>query len=150
MRKVREVSPFFWSTFWALTVCDIYFCIWKLPKFIFMRSSFCPFWSAKYLNFGDVSCEIRILSHLIQETYTLRKLKNRVLLFLSSWETNLSDPMVYFCLFKNATLHRVKAKICNFNLNIVRMQFSLVATFFFLILVICFSWNLHLKLSMGF
>ena len=30
---------FFSSTFWALTACDIHFCIWKLSKFIFMRSA---------------------------------------------------------------------------------------------------------------
>ena len=59
-KETRQMTPFFSSTFWALTVCDVHFCIWKLPKFIFMGSSFCPFWSAKYLNFGGVSCEIRI------------------------------------------------------------------------------------------
>ena len=144
------MTPFFWSTFWALTVCDIYFCIWKLPKSIFMRSSFCPFWSAKYLNFGDASCEIRILSHLIQETYTLKKLKNRNYFFfrvekqicLIPWSTFVWSRML-FCI-------ELKLRFCNFNLNILRMQFSLVATYFFLLLVICFSWNLHLKQSMGF
>ena len=104
----------FSSTFWALTVCDFHFCIWKLPKFIFMRSSFRPFWSGKYLNFRVVNCEIRILSRLIQETYPLRKVKNQVLLFLSSWEPDLSDLMVYFCLFQNAILHRVEAKVLKF------------------------------------
>ena len=38
------------------------------------------FWSAKYLSFGSGSCEIRILSGLIQETYTLGKVKIQVLL----------------------------------------------------------------------
>ena len=28
------------STLWALTVCDIHFCIWNLSKFIFMGSPF--------------------------------------------------------------------------------------------------------------
>ena len=51
-----------------------------------MGSPFSPFWSVKHLNFEGESCEIRILSRLIQETYTLRKIKNQVLLFLSSWE----------------------------------------------------------------
>ena len=45
-----------------------------------------PFWSAKYLNFGGESYEIRIFSHSIQKTYTLRKKKNQILLFLSSLE----------------------------------------------------------------
>ena len=38
------------------------------------------FWFAKYLNVGSGSSEIRILSGLIQETYTLGKVKNQVLL----------------------------------------------------------------------
>ena len=33
-----------------------------------MESPYGPFWSTKYLNFGGESCEIRILSHSIQET----------------------------------------------------------------------------------
>ena len=45
-----------------------------------------PFWSAKKLNFKDESCDIRILSRSIQQTYTSRKVKNQVLLFLMSWE----------------------------------------------------------------
>ena len=36
------MTPFFSSTFWALTVCDIHFCIWKMSKFVFMGS---PLWS---------------------------------------------------------------------------------------------------------
>ena len=36
------MTPFFSSTFWALTVCDIHFYVWKMSKFIFMRS---PLWS---------------------------------------------------------------------------------------------------------
>ena len=40
-----------------------------------MGDPFGPFWSGKYLNFGDESCEIRSLSCSIQETYTLRKVK---------------------------------------------------------------------------
>ena len=43
-------------------------------------SPFGRFWSAKYLNFEGESCKIRILSRLIQETYTLRKVKTQVLL----------------------------------------------------------------------
>ena len=60
---------------------------------------FDPFWSAKYLNFGGESCEIKILSCSIQETCTLKKVKKQVLLFLSSWELNLSNLMVdkHFC-----------------------------------------------------
>ena len=106
--KIIQMTPFFSSTFWVLIACDIHFCIWKLPKFVFMGSSFRSFWSSKYLNFGGVSCKIRILSRSIRETYTLRKVKSQVLLFLSSWEPNLFDLMVYFCLFQNVILQRVE------------------------------------------
>ena len=113
-KEIRQWTPFLTSNFWVLTVCYIHLCIWKLPKFIFMGSSFCPFWPAKYLNFGGVSCETRILPRSIQKTYTLSKVKNQVLFFRSSWEPNLSDVMVYFYLFQNAILHRVKAKVLKF------------------------------------
>ena len=43
---------------------------------------FGPFWSAKYWNLWGGSCEITNLSCLIQKTYTLRKVKNQVLIFL--------------------------------------------------------------------
>ena len=109
-KQIRKMTPFF-SSFWALTICDIHFCIWELSKFIFMGLSFHSFWSTKYLNFGGVSCEVRILSRSIQETYTLRKVKNQVLLFLSIWEPNLSN---LFCLFQNAILHRFEARILKF------------------------------------
>ena len=41
----------------------------------------------------------------------IKENKNQILLFLSSWEPNFSDLMVYFCLFQNAILHMVEAKV---------------------------------------
>ena len=61
---------------------EIYFCIWKMS----ICPTFGPFWSAMYLDFGGESCEIKILSFSIQETYTLRKVKNQALLFHSNWQ----------------------------------------------------------------
>ena len=107
-------DPIFSFIFWALTISNFHFCILKLAKFIFIGSSFRPFWSAKYLNFGGVTCRIRILSCSIQDTYTLRKVKNQLLLFLSSWVPNLSDLMVYFCLFQNAISYRVEGRFLKF------------------------------------
>ena len=37
-KDIRQMTPFFSCTFWALMTCDIHFCIWKLLKFIFMGS----------------------------------------------------------------------------------------------------------------
>ena len=36
--ETRQMTPFFSSTF-SVTVCDIYYYIWKKSKFIFMRST---------------------------------------------------------------------------------------------------------------
>ena len=149
-KEIGQITPFFSSTFWAPTVCDIHFCIWKLPKFIFMGSSFRPFWSAKYLNFGGVSCEIRILSRLFPVAYTLRKVKNQVLLFLSSWEPNLSDLMVYFCLFQNAILYKVEDRVLTFLTHFPQNAVFIACNIFSVLFVICLSWNLRLKLSHEF
>ena len=35
-KETRQMTPFFSSTFWALTSCDIHFCILKMSKFVFM------------------------------------------------------------------------------------------------------------------
>ena len=40
--ETRQMTPFLSSTFYAPTVCNIHFYIWKSPKFIFMWS---PLWS---------------------------------------------------------------------------------------------------------
>ena len=115
MKKGNLINEAIFFIYFLSSVCDIHFCIWKLlSKWIFMGSSFRPFWSAKYLNFGGVSCEIRNLPRSIQETYTLRKVKNQILLFLLSWEPNLSDLLVYFCLFQSVVLHRVEARVLKF------------------------------------
>ena len=56
-----------------------------------MGSPFGPFWSAKYLNFGGESCETRILSRSIQETYTSRNVKNNLNnLRAISWSKNMT------------------------------------------------------------
>ena len=87
-----------WLYFFCLLfeLCLWYhFCIGKFSKIIFMGGTFGPFWCAKNMNFGGESFEIRVLSCSIQEIYKLRKVKNQVLFFLSSWAPNLSDLMVY-------------------------------------------------------
>ena len=45
------MTPFFSSTFWALTFCDIHFCNWKLSKFIFMGSHLCSILVCKIPEF---------------------------------------------------------------------------------------------------
>ena len=106
-RKLDKWPHFFFIQFLSSN-CLWYFCIRKLSKFSFMGPSFRPFRSAKYLNFGGVTCEIRILSRLFQVAYTLRKVKNQVLLFyrvenqicLISWSTFASYRMLFCIVLK--------------------------------------------------
>ena len=115
------MTPSFSSTFWALSMIFIF--VSDNCQIHFMGSSFHPFWSAKYLNFTDVSCEMRILPRSIQKIYTLRNVKNQVLLFLSCWGTKfVACPWMLFYI-------GLKLRIWNFTPIFPTMQFSLVATF---------------------
>ena len=74
-------------------------------------------------EFRDVSCEMRILPRSIQKIYTLRNVKNQVLLFLSCWGTKfVACPWMLFYI-------GLKLRIWNFTPIFPTMQFSLVATF---------------------
>ena len=85
-----------------LTTFFIYFlsskCLW-CPFFEFENfqdsfswgPSFGPFWSAKKLDFGGETCEIRILAYLIYIKIHIKESKKPGFSFLSSWEKNVSD-----------------------------------------------------------
>ena len=100
-KETRQITPFFHLLFELWLFVIFIFVFEKCQNsFSWPSPPFGPFWSVKYLNFGSESYEISILSRSIQETYTLRKVKNQVLLFQSTWEPNLSDLMVYNKAFK--------------------------------------------------
>ena len=84
MRHENQTNdPIFLSAFRALLFRKIIFTFENCQSLF----SWGPLWSVmvcKILNFEGESCEIRILFHSLQETYTLRKVKNQVLLFLLS------------------------------------------------------------------
>ena len=46
--EIRQMTPFFSSTFPALTVCNIHFCFWKIVKTYFHVAPFDPFCSVKF------------------------------------------------------------------------------------------------------
>ena len=60
----------------------------NFQNYFSLEPPFGLFWSAEYLSLGGENCEIRILSCLTQGGYTLKKLRNQILLFLLSWEPN--------------------------------------------------------------
>ena len=72
-KETRQMTLFSFP-FWALTVIFIF--VFKNCKNLFSCGQhFGPFWSAKYLIFVGENCNNRILSSLIQETCTFRKVK---------------------------------------------------------------------------
>ena len=75
-------------------------------------------------------------------------LSNRLSFYLGSPFHMISSLFSHFYLFQNAILHKkLKLRFCNFKPVFLRMQFSLVATIFSLLLVISLSWYLHLTIS---
>ena len=76
---------------------------------------------------------------------------NRLLFYLGSLLHVLSSLFGHFYLFQNAILHEMlKLWFWDFKSIFFRIQFSLVPTFFSLVLVICLSRYLHLTLSHEF
>ena len=76
---------------------------------------------------------------------------NRLHFYLGSPLHRISSLFSNFCLFRKVILQKIlKLGFWNFTLIFLRMQFSLVATFFSLVLVICLSWCFHLELSHEF
>ena len=61
--EIRQMIPFFSSTFSNLTVCNVHFWIWKCSKFIFMGSPLGLFWSLKYLTFWPKATNSDSSSH---------------------------------------------------------------------------------------
>ena len=103
--EARQKTSFFLLLF---ELCLWYWILYlKNAKILFHGDPFGPFWSAKYLKFGAKSCEIKILSPLIQETYTLHKVKKTSFTFsiklriIFVWSHGLYLFSVYlnFCLY---------------------------------------------------
>ena len=142
LRTITQMTLFFSSTFWALFVIFI-FAFEKCQNLFSWDPPFGPFWFVKYLNFEGESCEI-------QETYTLRKVKNQERtskeLSQSNWDRNLSDLMVY----KNRYLGR----FCDLSLFIEqRFQFiyekNLIKLFRWFILLKSLEKRKHMKHSVS-
>ena len=73
---------------------------------------------------------------------------NRLSFYLGSPLHIISSLLSHIGLFQNPILHKMlKLGFWNFKPIFLRMQFSLVATFFSLVLVISLSWYFHLTFS---
>ena len=75
----------------------------------------------------------------------------RLLFYLSNPLHIMNSLFSHFCLFQNAVLHKMLSLgFWNFKPIFVRIQFSLIATFFSLVLLISLNWYLHLTESHEF
>ena len=133
--------PFFSSYFWALAVIDIHFLYLKIVKIHFHGvPSLVHSETGKNLNFGVESCEIRSLSHFIQETYKLRVEKQ---ICLISWPITFCSLLVTFW-YLFITFYSLLVNICSLfvTLLLVARYFLLVACYFF---VHCMLWNYNIN-----
>ena len=93
---------------------------------------------------GDDECTLAWF-HAIKSSNAVPS--NRLPFYLGNPLHIISSLVSQVCLFQDAILHKMlKLGFWNFKLIFLRIEFSLVATFFSLVLVICLSWYLHLTL----
>ena len=98
--------PFFSSSFWALTVCDLHICIWKLSKFIFMEPP--PFVHSGLQNTWVLEVKAVRSDFVVFNSgnINIKESKKPGFTFFSIWEPSLSDLMVLwhfvtFCIRTN-------------------------------------------------
>ena len=142
----------------------IFFCkipkMWKPRTTDFLWRADPPLWKwASTLTklAGDDECRLPLF-HAIRnvhtkEIYHFSRLSHQTgCLFNQGSLLHITSSLFsQFCLFQNAILHKMlKLGFWNFNPIFLRIQFSLIATFFPLVLAICLSWYLYLKLSHEF
>ena len=73
--ETRQITPFFTSTFCALTGCNIYFCFENSQNSFSCALLFGPFWSVKCLNF-EQKLPIRTAHHTFVESRHTEVTKN--------------------------------------------------------------------------
>ena len=136
-------------------MAPFYFFFSEIPKYVQIKNRLAHQdwdlwkWASKPAELlGD--CEYKLTpfhpvrNFLANEIYLFSNLS----FYLGSPLDIISSLFSHFCLFQNAILHKIlKLGFWNFKFIFLRMQFSLVATFFSLVLVIRLSWYFHLTIS---
>ena len=140
-----------WSTFWHVYFCHVHFFSARFLNMCKPTISFDGLvhldWHfmevGKYAYWADWGWWMQAGSIPCDQKFSYKWNLSFLLIIISSLFS-------HFCLFQNAILHKIlKLRFWNFKSIFVRMQLSLVATFF-LVLIICSSWYLHLELSHEF
>ena len=152
--------------FWHVYCCHVYFFSARILNMWMSRTTFYLLWRAGPPGLGFYgSRPARLPSWLgMVNAGRLGSMRSEIFLkmkfiilqgcptkqadfYLGSPLHIISTSFSHFCLFENVISHKMlKLVSWNFKPIFHRMQFSLVATFFSLVLIICLSWYLNLKL----
>ena len=129
--------------FWLVNFCHVYFFSVRFPNMCKTRTTFYLFWQADPPGlpfYGSVLAFLRAgWEWWIQA--------GSVPFYLGSPLHIISSLFSHFYLFQNSIFQNMlKLGFWNFKPIFFRMQFSLVANFFYVVLVIWLSWYMHLKL----
>ena len=116
------------STLWHVYYCHVYFV------FLNMCNPRTTFYDGLAHLAGSFPCDQKF-SCKWNLSFFKAVPSNRLPLYMGSSLHIINSLSSHFYLFQNAILHRV----LNFKSIFLRMQFSLIATFFSLVSVICFS-----------
>ena len=147
-KEIRQITQFLSCIFWVLTVCDIHLCTYlKIVKThfcgVFLLSILvckipefwrCKLWDQNFVLFNSGNVHIKESK---KPRFTFYRVENQICLI--SWSTFACSRML-FCI-------KLKLGLWNFMVIFLRMN---GCNIFSPLLVICFSWNLHLKLSHEF
>ena len=150
-----------WSTFWHVYLCHVCFFFCKNSNICAIQERDDPPWLAFYgnglaswpgwLDMVNAGWIGSIRSKIFFQMELINVPSNRLPFYAGSPLHIISSLFIFFCLFQNAILNKMlKLGFWNFRPIFLKMQFSLVATFFSLVLIICLSWYLILTLSHEF
>ena len=145
-----------WSTFWHVYWCYDCFFFCKNSEICAIQERDDPPWLAFYGN-GLASWPSMVNAGWIGSNRS-KIFFQMELIILQGCSIKQATPFhiisslfSLFCFFQNAILNNVlKLGFWNFRPIFLKKQFSLVATFSSLVLILCLRWYLHLTLSHGF
>ena len=153
--------------FWHIHCCHVYFFPARFLNMCKLRTTFFLPWRAgppglafygnrparlpSWLRMLNASWPCSMRSGKWNLSFFKAVPPNRLSFFLGSPLHIISSLFSQFCLCQSAIYYKMlRAGFWNFKPIFLRIQFSLVATFFSLVFVMCMSWYFHLKLSQVF
>ena len=133
-----------WSIFWHVYWCHVYFFLCEIPKYVQAKNRLAHL-DCDFMGVGYQVCRAGwgwwIQAHLVNQFRNFLAKKNllfykavlskRLSFYLESPLHVISSLFSLFCLFQTAIVHKIlMLRFWNFKPIFLRMNFSLVVTFF--------------------